>query len=140
MAVAAGDDDHVIVRRELYLPDRVFKAVADHLVGQREALVIGKVGPVIRDDDVKAAFGRKLGHMQRDMSAAQDQQALLREHRLGNGEYAALFPQRDLRTQASLCVGLRHDRDERACHVLCHHAGFSLKLCFQRDSLPGLKL
>ena len=140
MAVAAGDDDHVIIRGELYLPDRVFKAVADHLVRQRQALVIGKVGPVVGDDDVKAALGRKLRHMQRDMPAAQHQKPLLREHRLCDCKCTVRFPQRDLCAQAPFCVGLRYDRDKRARHILCYHAGFSLDLCLQRDSLPAFEL
>ena len=140
MPVAAGDDDHIIIGRELHAADGVFKAVAEHLLSQREAGAVGKVRPVVRHDDGKAALGRKLHHMQGDMPAAQHQQPLLGQHRLRDTQALFRLLRRHRGDQAPLEIRLGRDRGEPAGKVLGDRSALSADHSFQRHSLTGREL
>ena len=140
MPVAAGDDDHRIIGRELHAADGVFKAVADHLLGQREAGTVGKIRPVVRHDDGEAALGRKFHHMQRDMPAAQHQQPLLRQHRLGDPQSVLRPFRRHRGDHAPLEILPGGDGGEPAGKVLCDAPALPADPGFQRNGLAGFEL
>ena len=114
MPVAAGDDHHIVIGRELDAADGVFKAVTDDLLGQREAGAVGKIRPVVRHNDGKAALGGKFDDVQRNMTAAEDKQPFLRQHRFADKCGIPVLYGRNRSDKTALEILLRGDGGKAA--------------------------
>ena len=119
MPMPAGDDHHIIKGCHTEAADPVFKAVADNLCGIGKAAAVGEFRPVVHDVDLEAALRGKLADRQRDVPAAQNEQALLRHDGLTHGQRLSVIFRRHPRKTAPLRVGNRADAvKQRAAHAV----------------------
>ena len=139
VSVAACDNDHIIIGREVHAADGVFKAVTDDLLCQREACAVGKIGPVVRHNNGKAALCRKFHHVQRNMAAAEDKQPLLRQHRLTDGEHVAVPLRRYRGDHAALEILRGGDGGEAAGKALRDRSALAADRGFKGHGLSGLE-
>ena len=133
--VAAGDDHHIVKGRNAEPSDAVFKAVAEHLGGVGEAAAVGKVRAVVDHGDRKTALCAKLTDRQRNVTAAEDDQTLLRQHGFEYDEAVLSCLRRHAGKAAALRV--RHGRDggESPAQPAFDFPGLTADDRFQRDGL-----